>query len=338
MTVRNLRLAAPLLLVIFGGCYCQPSPNGKEGKLQFAWASQFQAFGAESRIDIPEHVLLEKGGGKYDLYVPYDDQLDFRDTTLETTVTGGLEVIEVIQKENRDYQVRLLCKAETGTAGELRVKIKRGDRVQYEDALDISCFRNPRTTSDHDGEAWILDRGLDVKIAQIDEKGELPLTTHCLRFPDNGPFALNYGDAGVPERLYTGQPIRLRTVAPTASLEFSSGEYTGVLPIRILSDDQWRLQLSVTAAEPQGSGTSFRLLGTAVAPAFGDGGVQGLTSCEFRAVEVNGNGTRTDSPPTCRSTLLVTDLQQRACLRFRDNVGCLLLSPDGGVEATDAGF
>lgn len=338
MTLRNLRLTAPLLLFLVGGCYCQPSPNGKEGKLQFAGASQFQPFGAESRIDLPERVLLERSNGKLDLSIPYDDQLDFRDTTLETTVTGGLEVIEVIQKENRDYQVRLLCKAETGIPGELRVKIKRGDRVEYEDALDFSCFRNPRTTSEHDGEAWILDRGLDVLIRQIDEKDGLPLTTHYLKFPDNGPFALNYGDAGVPERLYTGQPIRLRTVAPTASLEFSSGEYTGVLPIRILSDDQWRLQLSVTESAPQGSGTSFQLLGTAVAPAFGDGGVQGLTSCELRAVEVNGNGTRTESPPTCRSTLLVTDLQQRACMRFRDNVGCLLLSPDGGVETTDAGF
>lgn len=334
-----MRLHLSLLCLLLSGCYCQPSPNGKRETLQFDSAPQAQPFGAESRVRIPEHIVLQGRNGKLDVSIPYDAKLDFKDTSLETVTTGGLEVVAVTQEENRDYHVTLLCKGNAPEPAELSVKVRSGTSVRYEDAVDFFCHRDVRTFSEHDNETWIAGSAFDVLIRQTPVgMDSMSLTTHYLKLPPNGGFELNY-DGGAPDNVYTGLPIPVRAVRATSELRFTSGEMSAALPITVLDDSQWRLGVFLKDTRVPDSAAGGLIVTVEGRPVVdGVDKVHGVANCEVRTTEIDGNGSSRGESGDCTASSWLHDKSVLACMRLREQHGCLVVHPDGGVDPSDAGF
>jgi hypothetical protein len=158
------------------------------------------------------------------------------------------------------------------------------------------------------------------------------LTTHRLQLPANGGFEPSYGDAGTPENLYTGVPLKLRTVRPANELVVQSGEMTAAVPVRVLDDAQWQLGLEVTSfrVPENGDGVVVQLGPTLRAQ--GGEEVHGGDGCVFNAFEVGGNTSVRDA--VCKAGVWIHEKPWKACAQIRSNVGCLLIQPDGGSSPT----
>jgi hypothetical protein len=127
-------------LVALPGCFVEGRPNGKREEL-FINASPRMARHLENVISLPGQQTFEPK--PFSLKRPRTFTYDFKGTRLDIQAKGidilGTELVPSGGARS-SWRVRIRCQAPHGQPTEFSVRVMDGDEVQYEDAIDITCW------------------------------------------------------------------------------------------------------------------------------------------------------------------------------------------------------
>jgi hypothetical protein len=243
-------------------------PNGTDHVLEFQLEPgeiSTLAEGLAEDVRLPREEGLVRGCGKLDLTCDRKTlRFDFDGTTLEAGATAGFSVVESALEE-AGYRIRVRCdRAPPGGSGELHVRVLAGGSPRYDDRFDLACLHPDGLDLSPESPRYAI--GAPVRVVALPwAKSEDKSLHPDGRIPLGGTgFALSSGALALGQVMPQGTwgiAISLDAVAPGTGGVVIAGAVSAPLPLQVLADDAWTLELDSSPCSeklPEHTVTSVR--------------------------------------------------------------------------------
>lgn len=323
---------ASLVILAAGLAACGDAPAGT-GQLKALYIhppGYMVATGLRTRIEIPDRRYYPDGANRNSM--SRMDSWNFNDATVEVDAPPGFdfEVITVKAPEESaeaedfferhdsgGFILRTECNAEPSYAHEVRVRVKKGAEVRYEDVLSLACHDPTRLRflGLTPGRYFVGGRVLaEARLTVATALGSTPLGGEGLTLADRKGL-LHIETSSLVARTHIAL---LEVVNAGSEPEISYLNARARLPIEAVEDDNWTIELGTPQPDMEGPNVSrWTLPVRAIGSDPERSELLGLHSCFW---ELSWGDSNTVSMSGCLAT--VPSAPKRACVWALGKTAC----------------
>ncbi|WP_257450197.1 vacuolar protein sorting-associated family 26 protein [Archangium lipolyticum] len=271
------------------------------------------ALGLESYVDIPARVYND-GGWMTQTH-------DLERTTLEIQAKGGVEVLwtesmPTSLRGNTFHRIHYRCGEDASAAQRLDVKVVSQGETRYEGSYALPC----EAATSFQLEAGGL-RGTYVTGILLNAMPRLTAGTRQLR--GRGIRQVDVDGPVMTLPVSANEFLHARTVRPGRGARFRAGPLELEVPITVVSDDQYSLQIETVDVFHDG----VHVIGFSGRGIAQDGSpVWGLNGCEMTVSPASALYVQPDTRYECR-LLTRPDVAAQVCMTYRGKHACATYSP-----------